>query len=163
MVLTLSIFAPWGLLKQLLVTYMLRSNALLILYYVFTLRSCWRALFDQHAGATPHYYTDGLHLLHICFKVVSFSKTSLDFFDQCKHKKNCNCGDRVSSNQKCTRQTWTSVQLLMFEMVCWSDLKLDLGWISIHQQCLSAYLAMTPICRLQILVCRVELLQPRVL
>lgn len=56
-----------------------------------------------------------------------------------------------------------SVQLLMAEMVCWSDLELDLGWISIHQHCLSAYLAMTPIHRLQILVCRVELLQPWVL
>lgn len=37
-------FLPVGLLKQLLVTYMLHSNALLILYYVFTLRSCDRAV-----------------------------------------------------------------------------------------------------------------------
>lgn len=35
---------PQGLLKQLLVTYMLCSNALLILYYVFTLRSFDRAV-----------------------------------------------------------------------------------------------------------------------
>lgn len=37
-------FCPLGLQKQLPVTYMLCSNALLILYYVFTLRSCDRAV-----------------------------------------------------------------------------------------------------------------------
>ena len=32
-------------------------------------KGLWR-LFDQYAAMTPHYYTDGLHLLHTGFKVV---------------------------------------------------------------------------------------------
>lgn len=59
--------------------------------------------------------------------------------------------------------TCTEFQLLTVQRVCWSDLKLDLGQISIHPQSLSAYLVMTAIHRLQILVCRVELLQAWVL
>lgn len=92
-------FYPLSLLKQLPVTNILQSNALLILYYVFTLQSCDRAvgggLFDQRAGTTPHYCTDGLHLLLIDVDIRLC-------LAQQKNYKNYNCEGYITCDYKCT-------------------------------------------------------------
>lgn len=124
-------FYPLSLLKQLPVTNILQSNALLILYYVFTLQSCDRAvggeLFDQRAGTTPHYCTDGLHLLlidvdiRLCLAQQKNYKTII-----------VRVTLHVTTNALALGGTCTEFQLLMVQRACWSDLKLDLGQISIH-------------------------------
>lgn len=41
-----------------------------IMYLLLSLVKGLLGLFDQYAAMTPHYYTGGLHLLHVGFKVV---------------------------------------------------------------------------------------------
>lgn len=64
-------FCPLGLLKQLLVTYMLYSNALLILYYVFTLQSCDGAIGVRYLISVQAWQPTIIWMDYTCYTLVS--------------------------------------------------------------------------------------------